>query len=206
MTEQVLVLVGTRKGAFILESDDGRETWRLRGPFCETWPMNHVIGDPASGVIHAGGGNEWFGPAVWRSDDLGRTWTHARDGLAYGEGETPVKSVWSLARRNGTLFAGVEPAGLFASDDGGTTFRHLQGLRNHPSRQEWQPGGGGLILHTIVTDPADPARLWVGISSAGVFASEDGGETWEPRNTGTRCDYLPEDQRYPSTGSACTAS
>ena len=94
--------------------------WELRGPFCEAWPINHVVADPASGTIYAGGGNEWFGPAVWKSTDLGATWTHSSDGLAYAEGEEPIKSVWSLAPRRGRASTpGVEPAGLFRSDDGG---------------------------------------------------------------------------------------
>jgi photosystem II stability/assembly factor-like uncharacterized protein len=196
----VQVLLGTRKGVFILESDASRKDWEIRGPFCETWPMNHVVGDPASGRIYAGGGNEWFGPAVWQTDDSGRTWSHSSKGLAYEAGETPIRAVWSLGLRDGQLYAGVEPAGLFASEDGGSSFSHLEGLRQHPSRPEWMPGAGGLILHSMVLDPDAPERIWVAISSAGVFATEDGGRTWQPRNHGTRCDYLPEGQRYPEFG------
>ncbi|MCP8937542.1 glycoside hydrolase [Alsobacter sp. SYSU M60028] len=200
MANTVLILVGTRKGAFVLESDAARKEWSLRGPFCETWPMNHVVGDPATGTIYAGGGNEWFGPAVWRSDDAGRSWSHSSQGLAYPEGETPVRAVWSLGLRNGSLYAGVEPAGLFESRDGGKSFSHVAGLREHPSRPEWQAGAGGLILHSMVLDPDDHDRIWVAISAAGVFHSADGGRSWEPRNSGTRCDFLPEDQRYPEFG------
>ena len=200
MAAKVLVLVGTKKGAFILESDAARRAWSLRGPFCEAWPINHVIAEPGTGRIHAGGGNEWFGPAVWTSPDLGETWTHSSEGLAYGEGEAPVRAVWSLEAENGHMHAGVEPAGLFRSDDGGRTWRHLDGLRAHPSRADWQPGAGGLILHSLVVDPEDRRRIWVAISAAGVFHSEDGGVTWEARNRGTRCDFLPEDQRYPEHG------
>jgi photosystem II stability/assembly factor-like uncharacterized protein len=200
MAMKVLVLVGTRKGAFILESDDRRRSWQLRGPFCETWPLNHVVADPATGTIHAGGGSEWFGPAVWKSTDLGATWTHSSEGLAYPAGEEPIKSVWSLARGAGGLHAGVEPAGLFRSDDGGRSWQHVAGLRDHPSRPHWQPGGGGLILHSLVPHPEDPRQLWVAISTAGVFHTADGGETWQARNQGTRCDYLPEEQRYPEYG------
>jgi hypothetical protein len=101
MTNKVLILVGTKKGAFVLESDATRRSWELRGPYCETWPMNHVIADPATGTIYGGGGSEWFGPAVWKSTDLGATWTHSSAGMAYPEGEEPIKSVWSLAK-NGT--------------------------------------------------------------------------------------------------------
>jgi photosystem II stability/assembly factor-like uncharacterized protein len=200
MATRVFVLLGTKKGAFTLESDAARQTWSLRGPFCETWPINHVIADPATGTIYAGGGNEWFGPAVWKSTDLGQTWTHSSDGLAYVAGADAITSVWSLAERDGRLYAGVQPAGLFSSDDAGQSWTHVAGLRAHPTASKWQPGGAGLILHSIVTHPDDPGQIWIGISAAGVFHTADGGETWEPRNTGTRCDYLPEAERYPEFG------
>jgi photosystem II stability/assembly factor-like uncharacterized protein len=200
MAQRILLLVGTKKGAFLLESDAARQNWTLRGPFCDTWPINHVIADPASGRIFAGGGNEWFGPAVWTSDDLGGSWSHSSAGLAYEAGETPIKSVWSLALAHGVLHAGVEPAGLFRSADGGQTFEHVRGLRDHPSRAEWQPGGGGLILHGLLPHPADPDQLWVAISAGGIFHTADGGASWAPRNRGTRQDYAPEDQRYPEHG------
>ena len=197
---KVLLLVGTKKGAFLVESNDGRRSWTIKGPFCETWPIQHMIADPAERTIYAAGGNAWFGPAVWKTTDLGETWTHSSAGLAYEEGEEPVANAWSLAVGPDGLYAGVEPAGLFKSCDGGETWRHVAGLRAHPSRTLWQPGGGGLILHHIVTRGDDAAQLWVGISSAGVFHSADGGATWEPRNRGTRADYMPEDQRYPEVG------
>ncbi len=197
---EVMLLVGTKKGAFIIESSRGREAWSLRGPFCETWPINHVIADAKSGTIYAAGGNEWFGPAIWKSKDRGATWTHSSAGLAYDSGETPIKSAWSLAIGRDALYAGVEPAGLFRSEDEGETWTHVSGLRDHPSRSGWVPGAGGLILHSIVPDPVDTKKLWVAISTAGAFCTEDGGATWQPRNRGTRADYLPEDQRYPEFG------
>jgi photosystem II stability/assembly factor-like uncharacterized protein len=200
VAKQVLILLGTKKGAFILESEPARRSWALRGPFCNTWPINHVVADPASGTLYGGGGNEWFGPAVWRSVDLGANWSHSSAGLAYPEGEEPIKSVWSLAPAAGSLYAGVEPAGLFRSDDGGESWRHVAGLRDHPSRPHWQPGGGGLILHSLVPHPSDEGQLWVAISTAGVFHTADGGATWEPRNRGTRADFMPEEQRYPEYG------
>jgi photosystem II stability/assembly factor-like uncharacterized protein len=199
MAKRVLVLLGTRKGAFILESDAARRSWKVRGPFCETWPMNHVVGDPATGTIYGGGGNAWFGPAVWKSRDLGASWTHSSAGLAYAKGEEPIKAVWSLAPANGALYAGVEPAGLFRSDDGGEIWHHVSGLRDHPSRAKWVPGGGGLILHSLVPHPRDAQQLWVGISTAGVFHTGDGGATWETRNRGTRADFMPDD-KYPEFG------
>jgi photosystem II stability/assembly factor-like uncharacterized protein len=200
MATQVLVLVGTNKGAFIVEGNAGRRSWELRGPFCETRPINHVIADPVTGAIYAGGGNAWFGAGVWKSTDLGATWTKSSEGLAYPAEEPPVKAVWSVAPAAGTLYAGVEPAGLFRSTDDGRSWQHVAGLRNHPSRPKWQPGGGGLILHSLVPHPSDESQLWVGISAAGVFHTADGGETWEPRNSGTRADFLPAGENYPEYG------
>jgi photosystem II stability/assembly factor-like uncharacterized protein len=197
---KVLVLIGTKKGAFILTSDASRRSWELKGPFCNTWPIQHVIADPASGAIYAAGGNPWFGAAIWKSTDLGETWTHSSEGLAYSEGEEPITAAWSLARGSDALYAGVQPAGLFKSTDDGITWSQVEGLRAHPTRPQWQPGGAGLILHTIVSHPGDARKLWVGISSAGVFHTGDGGATWEPRNRGTRADFNPEDQRYPEFG------
>lgn len=201
MTAQPRLLLGTKKGVFIVEGDASRRDWALRGPFCETWPINHTIADPATGTIWAAGGNEWFGPAVWRSDDFGATWTHSSAGLAYAEGQAAIKSAWSLALGpDGTLWCGVEPAGLFRSADRGETWTHVTALSEHPTRPEWQPGGGGMILHGIVTHPTDATRVWVAISVAGVFATEDGGASWTPRNRGTRQDYAPEEHRYPEHG------
>lgn len=200
MAERVFLLIGTKKGAFIAESDAGRQTWSLKGPFCDTWPINHLIGDPETNTIYGAGGNEWFGPAIWKTTDLGETWSHSSHGLAYAEGDEPIKASWSLAVANGSLYAGVQPAGLFRSDDRGATWRQISGLRDHPTRPEWQPGGAGLILHTMAIDPADRDRMWVGISAAGVFHTADGGKTWETRNKGTRADFMPEDQRYPEFG------
>lgn len=200
MAETIHVLIGTKKGTFIASSDAGRSDWSLKGPLCETWPINHVIADPATGTLYAAGGNAWFGPAVWRSDDLGETWTHSSEGMAYAAGEQPINSVWSLAAGHGVLYAGVEPAGLFRSEDGGRTWSHVEGLRNHPTRPQWNPGGAGLILHSLVLHPDDPDQIWVGISSAGVFHTADGGRTWAPRNRGTRADYMPDDQKYPEFG------
>jgi photosystem II stability/assembly factor-like uncharacterized protein len=201
MAARVLVLIGTRKGAFIAESDPRRSDWSLRGPYCDTWPINHLVADEATGHLYGGGGGEWEGPAVWKSTDLGATWTKSSEGFAYGDGEPPIKSVWSVAPGKDRIYAGVDPAGLFASEDGGATWRHVAGLRDHPSRPHWQPGGAGLVLHHILRHPDDPDQLWVGISTAGVFHSADSGATWQPRNSGTRCDFVPEGaDRYPEFG------
>jgi photosystem II stability/assembly factor-like uncharacterized protein len=198
MSAKVLLLVGTKKGGFILESDAERQEWRLREPVCQAWPINHFNADPAHGTLYAAGGNEWYGAAVWRSTDLGETWSHSSEGLNYGEGGPDVKTAWSVAPSNGLVYAGVEPAGLFASEDGGSTWRHVSGLREHPSCPTWMPGGGGLCLHSIVPHPGDPRQLWVAISAAGTFYTADGGATWTAQNRGVRADYAPE--KYPETG------
>lgn len=192
------LLVGTRKGLFIL--DRGPDGWAVSGPFCEAWPIHHAIADPATGAIHAAGGNAWFGPAVWTSRDGGASWTHSSAGLAYPAGEAPVEAVWSLAAAHGRLHAGVHPAGFFVSEDGGQTWAERAALREHPTRDLWAAGAAGLILHHIVPHPDDPARLWVAISAAGVFETADGGASWTPRNRGTRADFNPEESRYPEAG------
>jgi hypothetical protein len=201
LPQKVHILVGTNKGAFILDGDAARRSWSIRGPFCGGWPINHMVADPKSGAIYAGGGNGWYGHDVWKSTDVGRSWTKSAEGLAYEEGVAePLAAIWSLAPRNGSLYAGVKPAGLFRSDDGGITWSHIEGLQKHPSRPEWHGGGAGLILHSIALDDKDEDQIWVGMSSVGVFHSGDGGKTWEPRNKGTRADFMPEDQRYPAYG------
>jgi photosystem II stability/assembly factor-like uncharacterized protein len=195
---KVRLLVGTKKGAFILDSDETRRDWSLRGPLCEGWPIHDLIVEPGSGAILAAGGSPWYGPAVWRSEDGGESWTHSSSGMTYGDDGPPIPTVWSLAAAGSSLFAGVEPAGLFLSEDRGTTWTHVEGLTNHPTRSTWQPGAGGLILHSIVPHPTDPARTWVGISSVGTFETRDGGASWEPRNKGVRAGFNPDP--YPVTG------
>jgi photosystem II stability/assembly factor-like uncharacterized protein len=197
MTRSVL-LVGTSKGAFLFDGDAKRTSWSLRGPLCEGWPIHDLSVDPATGAILAGGGSPWYGPAVFRSDDLGSTWTHSSEGLTYGDDGPKIPTVWNVTAAHGSIWAGVEPAGLFRSDDGGKTWSHVAALRDHPSRPSWQPGAGGLICHTIVPHPTDPARMWVAISAVGTFATEDGGTTWEARNRGVAAVGGPD--LYPETG------
>ena len=198
MTERVVLLVGTRKGAFLLDGDAGRRDWRVRGPLCEGWPLHDLSIEPGSGAILAGGGNNWYGPAVWRSDDLGDTWSHSSEGLTYGDDGPKVTTVWNVTATKDAIYAGVEPAGLFKSTDGGATWQHVEGLRQHPTTPDWQPGNGGLCLHSIVPHPTDADRLWVGISAVGAFETVDGGKTWETRNKGVRADFYPD--KYPEFG------
>lgn len=197
----VQVLVGTTKGAFILNpADDG---WDVSGPHCDGAPVNHVIGDPDTGTIWAGGGGDWHGAGIWRSDDGGDTWQATRltkgmmdDWAAndpdfakmIGWTDAPLpfgdsfEQVWSLGFAHGQLHAGTKPAQLLTSDDRGDNFAVNRGLADFQDRDDWNPGAVGLTLHTIVTHPDDPDKLWLGISAAGVFASEDGGATWQRRN------------------------
>lgn len=192
MSERVEVLIGTKKGAFILESDAARQQWRVRGPFCETWPIHHFV-RANDGTLYAGGGNAWYGPTVFKSEDDGATWTQSSSGITYGDDAPKITTIWNLAASadGTTLFAGVEPAGLFRSDDRGETWTHVEGLREHPSRPEWVGGAGGLILHSIALDPTNTDHMWVGISSVGAFETTDGGATWDTRNKGVRADFYP---------------
>jgi photosystem II stability/assembly factor-like uncharacterized protein len=198
MSDRCVLLVGTPKGAFLLHGDAGRRDWRVSGPTCEGWPVHDISVDRATGAILAASGNPWYGPAVWRSDDLGETWTHSSEGITYGDDGPAVKTVWNVTAGIDGLYAGVEPAGLFKSADGGRTWAHVAGLREHPSQPEWVPGAGGLMVHTIVPHPVDASRMWVGISAAGVFETRDGGATWETRNKGVRADFNPV--QYPEFG------
>ena len=201
--DEVTVLVGTTKGAFLISGGGDRQGWTVKGPFCDGWPINHFVGDPATGSLWAGGGGEWHGAGVWRSEDLGATWKVAKltkgliDDWAAKDPQLAAimnwtnqplpfadqfSQIWSLGYAHGTLYAGTKPAGLLSSRDGGNSWEEVQGLREHPSAGDWSPGAAGLVLHTILFDPADAKKLWVGISAAGVFATEDGGGTWDRRN------------------------
>jgi photosystem II stability/assembly factor-like uncharacterized protein len=195
---RTLLLVGTSKGAFILDGGADRASWSIRGPLCEGWPIHDLQWDPTTRSIYAGGGSVWYGPAVFRSNDLGDTWTHSSEGLTYGDDGPKIPTVWNVTPAHGSIFAGVEPAGLFRSDDGGANWSHVAGLREHPSRPGWQPGAGGLICHTIVPHPSDAEKMWVAISAVGTFATEDGGATWEARNRGVVDCNSPDP--HPETG------
>ncbi|MDN5749445.1 MAG: exo-alpha-sialidase [Pseudonocardia sp.] len=210
---RVRVLVGTRKGAFILTADGTRSRWDVSGPHFPGWEIYHVAGSPAEPErLFASQSGGWFGQVIQRSDDGGTSWAPVGNTFAYeGADEDGVPGthqwydgtphpwefarVWHLepsATDPDTVLAGVEDAALFRSTDGGGSWTELSGLRGHGSGPHWQPGAGGLCLHTILPDPRDPARMTVAISAAGAFRTDDDGATWRPVNRGLRSDGIPD--------------
>ena len=206
----VRVLVGTRKGAFILTADGKRKDWDVSGPFFAGWEMYHLKGSPADpNRIYASQTSGWFGQQIQRSDDGGKHWEPVGNDFTY-EGVpgthqwydgTPrpweFKRVWHLEPSltdPDTVYAGVEDAALFKSTDGGKSWKELAGLRGHGSGPHWQPGAGGMCLHTIVQDPSNDRRLFVAISAAGAFRSDDAGATWKPINRGLKSSQLPQEE------------
>ncbi len=205
---KVRVLVGTRKGAFILSSDGKRERWRISGPHFPGWELYHLKGSPVDpDRLYASQSSGWFGQMIQRSNDGGKTWAPVDNTFVY-EGEvgthqwfdgTPhpweFKRVWHLEPSLSdpdVVLAGVEDAAMFRTTDGGATWHELTGLRRCDSGSRWSPGAGGLGLHTIVLDPSDPGRIYIAISAAGAFRSDDAGETWRPINRGLRSQYIPD--------------
>ena len=228
----VRVLVGTRKGAFILNSDGKREKWDVSGPHFAGWEIYHLKGSSADpNRLYASQNSGWFGQIIQRSDDGGKTWfqpgtptgapTISPEGMPMGESNkfvydtseetgkpltthqwydgTPhpweFKRVWHLEPSFDDpeiVYAGVEDAALFLSKNGGQTWEELPGLRGHGTGSQWQPGAGGLCLHTIILDPANRDRIYIAISAAGAFRTDDGGATWKPINRGLRSQYIPD--------------
>jgi photosystem II stability/assembly factor-like uncharacterized protein len=205
---RVRVLVGTKKGAFILTSDGKREKWEVSAPEFGGWELYHLKGSPVEpDRIYASQSTGWFGQMIQRSDDGGKTWEAVGNTFEY-EGDagthqwydgTPhpweFKRVWHLEPSltdADTLYAGAEDAALFKSTDGGTTWQELAGLRKHGTGPAWAPGAGGLCLHTILQDPSNSDRLFIAISAAGVFRTDDGGETWTATNRGLNSEYIPD--------------
>jgi photosystem II stability/assembly factor-like uncharacterized protein len=226
---RVRVLVGTRKGAFVLNADGKRKKWEVSGPHFAGWEIYHLKGSAADpNRIYASQSSGWFGQIIQRSDDGGKTWStpgggmeKTPEGMPKGESNKFVydssektgkpltthqwydgtqhpwefKRVWHLEPSltdPDAVYAGVEDAALFQSRDGGATWQELAGLRGHGTGPRWQPGAGGLCLHTIVLDPANSKRIFVAISAAGAFRSDDAGRTWKPINRGLRSNYIPD--------------
>ncbi|HKY51225.1 MAG TPA: exo-alpha-sialidase [Candidatus Limnocylindria bacterium] len=229
---KVRVLVGTRKGAFTLESDGKREKWKVNGPHFAGWEIYHVNGSPADpDRLYASQTSGWFGQIIQRSDDGGKTWhqpgtpkgesTKTADGMPktesnkfaydaspetgkpltthqwYDGSQKPweFKRVWHLEPSltdPDTVYAGIEDAALFKTTDGGQNWKELPGLRGHGTGPQWQPGAGGLCLHTIIEDPSVKGRMFVAISSAGAFRTDDGGTSWKPINRGLKSQYIPD--------------
>jgi BNR/Asp-box repeat len=205
---RVRVLVGTRKGAFVLTADARRDRWEVSGPFFAGWEIYHLKGSPADpDRLYASQSSGWFGQQIQRSSDGGQTWEPVGNKFVY-EGVpgthqwydgTPhpwdFARVWHLEPAPGdpdTVYAGVEDAALFRTVDGGQTWQELPGLRGHASAPSWQPGAGGMCLHTILLDPAHPGRIFIAISAAGAFRSDDAGQTWRPVNRGLRSEGIPD--------------
>ncbi|PYP84164.1 MAG: hypothetical protein DMG65_23065 [Candidatus Angelobacter sp. Gp1-AA117] len=220
------VLVGTRKGAFILTSDGKREKWEVSEPHFGGWEIYHVKGSPADpNRLYASQTSGWFGQIIQRSDDGGKTWQTPDGGPELKPGEMPkgesnkfvydtsakpltthqwydgtqhpweFKRVWHLEpslNDPDTVYAGVEDAAIFKSTNGGKNWQELPGLRGHGTGPKWQPGAGGMCLHTILIDPSNPERMFIAISSAGAFRTDDGGKTWKPINQGLKSEYIPD--------------
>lgn len=187
---RVLVMVGTQKGAFFLRSDAERRDWTIQGPLLKGWEVCHIELDARrEPVLYAGLGHGVYGPGILVSRDMGQNWTPLENGPVYAEGSgRKLERVWSVtpgpADEPDVLYAGVAQAGLFVSRDLGQSWQPLDGLNQHPTASEWTPGAGGLCCHTILIDPGNKRRLWVGISAVGVFRSDDEGATWEVKNRG----------------------
>jgi len=204
----VRVLVGTRKGAFVLTSDGNRRHWDINGPFFAGWEMYHIKGSPADpNRLYASQCSGWFGQQIQRSNDGGKTWEPVGNQFVYDgvpgthmwyDG-TPhpweFKRVWHLEPSltdPDTVYAGVEDAALFRTTDGGKSWQELAGLRCHGTGSKWQPGAGGMGLHTILLDPSNPDRIFIAISAAGTFRTDDAGKTWRPINRGLHSQYIPD--------------
>ena len=203
----VRVLVGTRKGAFILTSDAQRKNWDVSGPHFAGWEIYHVKGSPVNpNRLYASQSSGWFGQLIQRSDDGGATWEPVGNEFVYDgvpgthQWDDGTQHPWEFTRvwhlepsltEPETVYAGVEDAALFRSTDGGKSWHELSGLRQHTTGPSWQPGAGGMCLHTILLDPSDPKRMFIAISAAGAFRTDDGGVTWQPINRGLRSEFMP---------------
>lgn len=202
----VLLLVGTMKGAFILRANEGRKKWEMGGPY---FPGSAVYGMAYDGRfgrhrLWAGPQSMHWGALLRSSDDFGESWTDPEvANVKFPEGAgAALKNIWQIVpgrdSEGDTLYCGVEPAALFKSTDAGDSWNLVEGLWNHPQREKWQPGGGGLCLHTILLDPANAARIRIAVSTAGMYVTDDNGASWRPSNKGVRAEFLPD--KYPEFG------
>ena len=200
----VLLLVGTRKGVFIFSADERRADWKMAGPFWPGSDVFHAIYDPrGDGRLWVVRNDPVFGSEIHQSSDFGRTWQSSRTGPQIASNSSiKLNRLWHVTPGRedepDVVYLGAEPATLFKTEDAGETWDEVEGITMHPTRDRWEPGFGGVCLHSIVLDPASPDRMWVGISAAGVFGTEDAGRTWKPLNNGVRADFLPEP--FPEVG------
>lgn len=203
-----LLLVGTMKGAFVMRADASRDKWEVGGPYFPGRAIYALAYDNRNGRnrLWAAVNSPHWGSYLSSTEDFGQSWSEPE---AYNikfpeETDSALKQIWQIELGNpeqeDTLYCGVEPAALFRSDDAGANWLLVKGLYDHPHRPQWQPGGGGLCLHTILPDPADTKRMHIAISTGGVYRTDDGGETWEVKNVGVRAQFMPPDQQYPEFG------
>ena len=206
-TKNVRVYLGTRKGTYVAESDRARRKWKVRGPYQPGNDVFHVAPDPrARGHVYAGVNNAYWGPTMYRSTNHGKTWTEIAPPLLplqKGRKPTmgpegvpqPIQAIWHIepgpASEPKTMFVGVDPYSLYRSDDRGASWSPMNGINEHSTKSQWNPGNGGPCLHTILLDPTRPGRMYVGISAAGMFRSDNGGESFRPANKGVLADFLP---------------
>lgn len=203
-----VLLVGTMKGAFLVRADAGRNEWEVGGPYFPGRAIYALAYDDRNGRsrLWAAVNSSFWGSYLCSSDDFGQSWSEPESyTIKFPEdADASVKQIWQIVPGHkdepDTLYCGVEPAALFKSTDAGATWSLVKGLYDHPHRPLWQPGGGGLCLHTILPDAANNQRLHIAISTGGVYRTDDGGKNWQPRNVGVRAQFLPEDQRYPEWG------
>lgn len=193
----VLVIVGTEKGAFLCRSDRDRRQWEIEGPLFKGWRVTASARTP-DGRFLLGTASQVYGSTLQASTDL-KTWRQIDKAPAYPEGgDRKLNQIWTMRSAGRRLWAGVDEAGLFVSDDDGDCWRPVSGLNEHPTRRGWFPGAGGLCAHAVLVHPERPDRVWCGISAVGVFRSDDGGITWEPKNEGVRC--MSPDREFPGIG------
>ena len=194
---QIQALVGTAKGGFLFTSTEARDHWQIEGPLFKGWKVT-AAHRTAEGTYLVATASDVYGPALHRSRNL-RDWTQVQAGPAYDKGgDRKLNQIWRVASGHGRVFAGVDEAGLFESRDDGESWMPVEGLNEHETRSAWFPGAGGLCCHAVLLDPDNPGRLWCGISAVGVFRSDDGGRTWQPKNRKVR--VIIEDQTHKEIG------